>query len=357
MLINTGLQEIDQILMRYLPENYFADSKVCILGKDYQWGAQDFSDAGYHLILLVSQDAHPRLNLACSESHVIVVNLEDHKRQSSLIAKILGEVLFLQRRGCLGHSDFGFIYPRFQEIFPERHANNSDFGKFEVLVRARFGKGKEITPDAIVDWLSPRENAQIFAHLAAVVFSKYGEFNRVFSFNLDFAAFRDDLAFRFILKGLRSLNGARAAMEIEITESEFDSSLDERNKIRARFKYLKSKGVSFALDDFGVRNSNFDRLGFVSDIFDVIKIDKSLFAACIELAEPDKVANKLSALIGLLPSSHAAIVIEGVETAEHAEIISELQQRHPGREILSQGFYYGLPSTFPYINPTMKVMP
>ncbi len=115
-------------------------------------------------------------------------------------------------------------------------------------------------------------------------------------------------------------------IEIEFTESII--SYDESLVAEAIYK-LKKLGYKIDMDDFGKGSSNLELLS--RDLFDVIKVDKSLTQG---KSMNDSI---LTHIIDLIKSLGLDIVCEGVETMEDKERIIKA-----GASII-QGYYYSKP--------------
>ncbi len=105
------------------------------------------------------------------------------------------------------------------------------------------------------------------------------------------------------------------ALEIEITESSFISSLnDARNILNA----LKKLGVSIALDDFG---TGYSALSYLTKLpIDSLKIDASFIAKV-----PDEYGNSeiVRAIIALAKSLNLKVIAEGVEKRQQHDYLMQ----------------------------------
>lgn len=118
-------------------------------------------------------------------------------------------------------------------------------------------------------------------------------------------------------------------IEIEITESVFAS--DTRKILRVMNK-IKKLGVSIALDDFG---SGYSSLSYLTKFpIDTLKIDR----AFVRDIENNKTNIKvLKNIFNLAKDLGMSVVVEGVETKEQLDIISQYDFKS------IQGFYYSPP--------------
>ena len=118
-------------------------------------------------------------------------------------------------------------------------------------------------------------------------------------------------------------------IEIEITESVFAS--DTRQILRV-MKKIKKLGVSIALDDFG---SGYSSLSYLTKFpIDTLKIDRA-FVRDIENNETN--IKVLKNIFNLAKDLGMNVVVEGVETKEQLDIISQYDFKS------IQGFYYSPP--------------
>jgi diguanylate cyclase (GGDEF)-like protein len=113
---------------------------------------------------------------------------------------------------------------------------------------------------------------------------------------------------------------------LELTEG---SALEKSDTVRKALHGLKELGVELWIDDFGVGHANIAYLQQLS--CNVIKIDSSF------LEQHDKRRELLRGMISLAQECGLRVVVEGVETPEHDELLREL-----GCDLL-QGFLLGRP--------------
>jgi diguanylate cyclase (GGDEF)-like protein len=117
-------------------------------------------------------------------------------------------------------------------------------------------------------------------------------------------------------------------LQLEITES----LAAENPQIQARLHELKTLGVMLALDDFGTGYSSLASLHQWP--VDVIKIDRS-FVSQVTTSAHHRVL--VEATVRVARSLGMGTVAEGVETAEQAEMLHELQCDK------GQGYFYARP--------------
>lgn len=116
-----------------------------------------------------------------------------------------------------------------------------------------------------------------------------------------------------------------------------EDDVDDLDGLSEAVKRFQNSGYHIAIDDFGSRSSNFDRLWRIAP--DIVKIDRSLILQATDSGKARKVLLKI---VEVLHELNAKVVIEGIETEEQHLIAT-----NSGADYV-QGFYYSRPS------PTMK---
>jgi diguanylate cyclase (GGDEF)-like protein len=121
-----------------------------------------------------------------------------------------------------------------------------------------------------------------------------------------------------------------AALWLEITEH---ALVEASGSVLADVAALKALGVRLAIDDFG---TGYSSLTYLRDLpVDAIKVDRS-FVAGVATDARDRAL--VASVVGLGRELGLRTVAEGVESAAHAQALSEL-----GPD-LCQGFYFGPPA-------------
>jgi len=121
--------------------------------------------------------------------------------------------------------------------------------------------------------------------------------------------------FETLIKSILYFGQKKLPITIEITESLFIESIDV---LRPIFSKMKEHNISLALDDFG---TGYSSLSMLRDVpIDELKIDKS-FVQDIDKNNTDKAMVK--SIIGMGKNLNMRVLAEGVESAEHAEILAE----------------------------------
>ena len=117
-------------------------------------------------------------------------------------------------------------------------------------------------------------------------------------------------------------------VNFEITETLHDSISDVLDR---NVRTLRDMGYGFSLDDYGVGYSNIQRMSRLP--LDIIKIDKSLVDDMF--SEDGRVI--IHNTVRMMQGIRKELVIEGVETREEVEVLSEMSCD------FIQGFYYSKP--------------
>ena len=130
-------------------------------------------------------------------------------------------------------------------------------------------------------------------------------------------------------KVLKQYNIPPGAIELEITESVFDTEKEEMIAIIRRLKLL---GVRLSMDDFGTGYSSLNMLTEVP--FDVIKIDGGYFARS---AQDDPERMVLTKIVEIINGLGMEVVCEGVENEAQVEYLKTTGCRKV------QGYYFSIP--------------
>ena len=97
----------------------------------------------------------------------------------------------------------------------------------------------------------------------------------------------------------------------------------------------RATGCLLALDDFGVGHSNFDRIWRIRP--EIVKLDRSLL---MRSRGSRRMARVLSQMVALLHECGSLVLLEGIETAEDAQLAIDADVD------LVQGFAFGHPAPF-----------
>lgn len=116
---------------------------------------------------------------------------------------------------------------------------------------------------------------------------------------------------------------------LEITEAQFD----DRDQLGAIVSTFKERGYRVAIDDFGARHSNFDRLWALTP--DIVKIDRELL---LQADRNPRVRRVLPKVVDIIHDLDATVVCEGIETPEQHQLAFSA-----GVDLV-QGFLFAQPS-------------
>ena len=122
-------------------------------------------------------------------------------------------------------------------------------------------------------------------------------------------------------------------LKLELTEGVL---LQDFDQVSAKMHQLRSAGIAFALDDFGTGYSSLQYLRRLP--LEQIKIDKSFVA---ELGRQDRDSAIVGTVLVLGRSLGLQVIAEGVENAEHWQLLSGLGCR------LFQGYWFSVPMALP----------
>ena len=116
---------------------------------------------------------------------------------------------------------------------------------------------------------------------------------------------------------------------IEMTEQELDC---DQKRLKERLLLFKRFGFQLAIDDFGVKASNFQRVFHIDPNF--IKLDRG-FVVGYTAEKSNK--STLDKLVGFCHNLNKKVIVEGIETKQHYKLAKECSADY------MQGYYFGLP--------------
>lgn len=111
-------------------------------------------------------------------------------------------------------------------------------------------------------------------------------------------------------------------------------ALDDTKTFNYNIKRLHSKGFKVSLDDFGSGHSSLSNLNELN--VDEIKIDRKFLAFKGDDSDLQKV-QLLDNIIAMVTSLGYKVIVEGVETKEHVEILKRMNCNY------AQGYYFSKP--------------
>ncbi|MDP9045979.1 MAG: EAL domain-containing protein [Pseudomonadota bacterium] len=220
---------------------------------------------------------------------------------------------------------------------PITHLRNAGVAGVEALVRWQHPLRGLVSP---LEFIGVAEETGLIAPLGAYVLNaackqlatwqhQLGErAPHILSVNLSRAQLSEPTIVEEVRHALQASGVAPEHLQLEITES----LAAENPQIQSRLHQLKALGVTLALDDFGTGYSSLSSLHLWP--VDVIKIDRS-FVSQVASSTHHRVLVEATVLVAR--SLGMSTVAEGVETAEQADALQELQCDK------GQGYYYAKP--------------
>ena len=190
----------------------------------------------------------------------------------------------------------------------------------EMLLRVKDVNGKALSPyPAVMIFYHNGFTTELDTILCLCALAQYrmGADKKV-SINISGRSLQDPHFVKHVLTKMETLDlGGDRGIIFEIHESNAVVKLNP--KTLALFKKF---GVEFAMDDVGLSMNDVFRLSSFENIADYIKLDRASVSAHPE--DPRSLKHILSLARSLLP--HAAMVAEGIRSAEHA---CDIRAIHP----------------------------
>ncbi|HRN88824.1 EAL domain-containing protein [Hyphomicrobium sp.] len=205
----------------------------------------------------------------------------------------------------------------------------------EALLRARDRDGRPVSPVVLFERASALEDGRLLDR--AVRLLHVGNFYRQLGANARLflnvhgrhIEARDVAHGEFFAAALADQGLSASAITIEVLES----SIEDNTALEAAIRSYKAFGFRVAIDDFGARHSNFDRVWQLDP--DYVKLDRSLVVAA---ASNSRARIVLPKIVEILHDLGARVVCEGIEDEQHAKIA-----RESGADFL-QGYLFGRPA-------------
>ena len=231
--------------------------------------------------------------------------------------------------------------PFYQPIF---HAKSREVAGLEALVRWNHPTRGLLTPDKFLN-VAAELNAmsaidrtileQALSHLD--IWDADGVGIPKISVNVSARRLSSDA----LLDSLRSLNIQPGRVSFELLESIF---LDDGNDLNtANIEAVKNLGIGIDIDDFGTGHASIVSLLRLNP--NRMKIDRQL---TLNIVESEAQRRLVRSLIEIGKSQNIEVCAEGVETADHANILTSL-----GCDYL-QGYYFAKPMAFSEISKFME---
>ena len=221
------------------------------------------------------------------------------------------------------------VSTQFQPIYCVRRA--SCLG-FEALVHVQDGAGNLVDSEqffarehaggkALLDWTCRALHLRTYATVDP------GDRSLFINIHPE-AAVRDARRGRDLAELVRYYGLTPKRVCIEILEH----PCSDEQALREAVEGYRAMGISIAMDDFGARSSNFDRVAALRP--DLVKIDKAVLARSLG---KDKASRALPSMIQLLHELETRVVVEGIESRAGAAAAIE------ARADYVQGFYFARP--------------
>lgn len=318
--------------------NYAKRCKVLIVSS---CKAKQYSDEVYDLIILILDDADIPFLQANNITAVDYVADDQTLRDN-----ILKELMMCLRASYNEHHVewYKALLPHYQPIIDIK---TKRLCGYEVLARLHSGN-ELIMPELALHWLNPKENALVFRQLLKRTRNNLSQLdsNLTLYFNIDCSTLINAEAFSILHEDLvkNYEDTVNFNVVLELTEDELEKTHASSKTIDINMGHLIKLGVTFAIDDFGAKSSNYDRLQRFKEYIKAVKIDKNYFWQLHNNTPQENV----SAFVELIKTLHIGVVIfEGVEGVGHLNKIIRTQLMAKKIDLYAQGFYIGRPEEKP----------
>jgi len=190
---------------------------------------------------------------------------------------------------------------------------------FEGLVRAqRSGSGETLSPDALFSLARTRAQGVLLDRLCRMIhllnFERQAHPSASLYLNLatmHLQALHQGQHGSFMEAMQAVCPLALERIILEITETQFD----DRDTLNGIVQTFKHRGYRVAIDDFGARHSNFDRLWALTP--DIVKIDRELL---LQADGNPRVRKILPKVVDIIHDLDAQVVCEGIETRQQQDL-------------------------------------
>jgi EAL domain-containing protein (putative c-di-GMP-specific phosphodiesterase class I) len=236
----------------------------------------------------------------------------------------------LLARNLLSALTNGEVEPYFQPIVS---LDDGHILGFEVLARWNDPVHGSISPDRFIP-IADRFGLldRLLDQLMRTSFMAAADWphNLFLGFNVSPTQLRNSELATRIARAAIDASFPLSRVHIEVTESGF---IEDLNQPRRTLDRLINLGCMIAMDDFG---TGYSSLTWLSSLpFSKIKIDASFVMAMHEHRQSRKI---VAAVVGLGHSLGLAVVAEGVETAQQADLLRGMGCK------LAQGYLFGRPT-------------
>jgi len=219
---------------------------------------------------------------------------------------------------------------------PKYNIKIGSYDGFEALIRWKHPIKGFISP---VEFIPVAEETNLINEIGAFVLEKACVFIKEFNFkfgkefnvavNVSAVQLLSDRFEEYVCRVLEKYEIKTQYLELEITESVFMNSVDLAYE---KLNFFRNMNISIALDDFGTGYSSFTYLKALP--ITTLKLDKTF----VDDIVVDEIALKIiESVIQIGKSIGLQVVVEGVETVEQYQLLSELECDY------IQGFYFSKP--------------
>jgi len=219
------------------------------------------------------------------------------------------------------------VVPYFQPIINNKDGKTE---KYECLARVI---DENDTIQSPLEFIDIAETTGMIPDITRIMIDKSFEVfqnnNYEFSINISEYDLNDGYLHAYLTKKLKEYNISSSRVILEVLEG--ISTIGAKNSLE-QLMALKADGFAIAIDDFGVQNSNFERVHSMQ--VDYIKIDGSFIK---NIDKDPKSYNVAKTISDFGKSIGAKIVAEYVHSKEVQEIVLELGIDY------SQGYYFSEP--------------
>jgi len=221
-------------------------------------------------------------------------------------------------------------------VFQPQLDNRQQLYGVEALVRWHSKELGFIPPDIFIpiaerSGLMPKLGQYIMNTAMHEISTLQAQLNTQFTLSINVSAkqFVQLNFFDVLMASVQNFGAESLKITVEITESLFIESLEVLLPI---FSKMKQHNISLALDDFG---TGYSSLSMLKDApIDELKIDKSFVD---QISHNKKDQAMVKSIIGIGKNLNMRVLAEGVETAEHVEIL-----KYSGCDLF-QGYYFSRP--------------
>lgn len=274
------------------------------------------------------QNAYIALNEAKSAT-VAGLEVYNQRLKSQVTRRVLLEMSMREALAA------GEMYPVYQPIVGVSESGETQLAGVEALIRWESPSLGFVSPS---EFIPIAENSRFIVEIGRWMIEKtlldlkemkkQGGESIYLSLNAASAEFEQPDFATFLLDAIRNNGHCEADVIVELTERVM---MGDRPEVEANVKTLIESGVRLSLDDFGTGYSSLSYL--LKYPFSVVKIDRSFIVNGHEKSSQD-----LLKVMRLIAEKYSLkTVAEGVETEDHAQMVSSI-----GFDF-SQGYYFSKP--------------